>query len=152
MTWCWNFINENTFYWVFSTLAQVFGALLALLGVFVVYRIGKFGSELKQYSRPEYEKIGYKIAYALKEMEEEYIRKSVFTLILIASIVMYSIAILPFSYYLINKKLITILLMTASGIMFPIFVLYVIVCFISVSFPKRVVSESMFRWWKFWKH
>jgi hypothetical protein len=54
MTWCWNFINENTFYWVFSTLAEVFGAILALLGVFVVYRIEKFESELKRYSRPEY--------------------------------------------------------------------------------------------------
>ena len=32
-------ITADTYYWVYSTLAQLFGALLALFGMFVVYRL-----------------------------------------------------------------------------------------------------------------
>jgi hypothetical protein len=42
MAFCWNFMDGNTFYWVFSTLAQVFGALLALLGVFMIFKLDRY--------------------------------------------------------------------------------------------------------------
>ena len=34
-----NFISSDALFWFYSTLAQIFGALLALTGVFVVYRL-----------------------------------------------------------------------------------------------------------------
>jgi hypothetical protein len=147
MTFCWNFMDENPFYWVFSTLAQVFGALLALLGVFMIFKLGKIEFLKDAFSNAK----TAEIQSAAEKSEREFIEKAVFTLSTTAFVVIYSILILPFSYYLINNLLVAFLLMMVCGITVPIIVLIVIVFFIKMSLSKNVSIKSICSRWKFWE-
>ena len=159
MTFCWNFMDANTFYWVFSTLAQVFGALLALLGVFMIFKLDRYKVLLESVDKGTSESYipnrGTKdIQTDVLKSRQDFIERSKLTLSLTAFVVIYSIIILPLSGYLISKKLIAILLMMIFGITVPIIVLIVIVSFIMMSFPylkKKLDVKSILHCWKFWK-
>ena len=74
--WHWDFLDENTLLWFFSTLAQVFGALLGLLGVAIFFVIDKVGSlkEKHESLRYEYDEVREKVK-GLREKIVDYMDK-----------------------------------------------------------------------------
>ena len=173
---CPNFINETACYWTFSTLAQVFGAILGLLSIFVIFAIKRFdelrerigrdidrwengpkkivASDGREWPREKMTKSLYNEHMSLGETKSEYIKRFIFTITLITCVIGYSIVFLPFSF-LFAKHIVFFLF---CSIIIPIFVLFVIICFISISFiyqmPPHTFKmgyEPLFKWWEFWK-
>lgn len=173
---CLNFINETACYWTFSTLSQVFGAILGLLSIFVIFAIKKFREEGEslgkqidywekqpepivdtagiKHTREEMVKPYYNMRKSLEATKIEFIKRFIFTITLIACVIGYSIASLPFSF-LFAKHIIFFLF---SSVVIPILVLFITICFISISFiyespPRmfRMDKKPMFKWWEFWK-
>jgi len=173
---CLNFINETACYWAFSTLAQVFGAILGLLSIFVIFAISNFsevgrglGEQIdywekqpepivdtvgREHTREEMAKPYYKMLKSLEATKIEFIKRFMLTITLITCVIGYSIAFLPFSF-LFAKHIIFFLF---CSIVIPILVLFITFCFISITFiyqrsshrTFRMDKKSMFKWWEFW--
>lgn len=138
MTYCWNFITPDTFYWVFSTLVQLFGALLALVGFFFFYcldSLDRLDSIIKTASNNLEETTSDNL-YRARDL---FINRSKNAFTGMGIIVTYSIIILPFSQLLTNKlfSFWAIVILVICGIFLPVVGIY--------SVYKMITSAMMIR-------
>ena len=176
-TYCLDFLEVDTFQWVFSTLAQVFGALLGLLGVTTFFIFDTFNGlkekderlrdkldgarEKVEEVREKVEGLREKTDGHIDELEglreklkgledglnsfierfdrgskklgglrEKVIKTSIYALGTTSFVVIYSIIILPLSYFLITKKLIAGMIISFLGILFPIITIFFLISLI----------------------
>jgi hypothetical protein len=123
---CWNcfFSEDGAFLWVFSTLAQVYGALLALL-VLSVFFISEHSNIIffnNTHSRKE-----DKSKYVLKNLMQKNMwdlyspSATIVSLKCLASVLIYSIIILPARNFFSAHSGIGVITVIIFGVVFPIF-------------------------------
>lgn len=142
MTYCWNFITPDTFYWVFSTLVQLFGALLALGGFFFFYSLDSLDS-LDSIIKTASDNLKETTSDNLYKTRDIFINRSKKTITGMGIIVTYSIIILPFSQLLTNKlfPFLAIFILFICGIFLPAMVIYYIYKMITSAMMIRDISR-----------
>lgn len=145
---------------VFGILATVFGALLSLLGVFVIPRYDAYNKDINdalmgtKSSDIIIRKLSNRHYRSFVNERTEYIKKFLFVMFLIMCVFIGSIFVLLTSRFIINTEF--GILIIFSSILFSIITIFIMFLFIISCFPTRIETFKndgmpIARWFQFWK-